>query len=399
MKTIQRRGLAIGGVVALVVAAVLVTPEGVPVEVGPVTRGPLVVTVDASAKTRVRQRRIVVAPASGHLPRIERRAGDTVAEGDLLAVIGPPAAAPLDPRTRADLEARLASAVAYSEEVAASVKRVAVTQAQAERELARLRPLFEEEVVSAQAFDNAGVEHQARTADLRAAELARETADRNVAVARAQLLRLDETARRPGSLAAGVPVRAPADGRVLRILCESEGPVQGGTPLLELGDPSSLEAVVEVLTSDAVGIAPGAPVLFERWGGAEPLRGKVRLVEPSGYTRVSALGVEEQRVNVVVDPEGAPGGWSKLGDGYRLEARIVIWQAETVKVPVAALARDAAGWSAFVIRDGRARLRRVEVGRRAVGEAQATGGLEPGDVVALHPSGRVRDGARVAIVR
>ncbi len=399
MKATHKRGLFVGAAAALVVAAALAIPERLPVEVAPVTRGPLVVTVDASGRTRVRQRRVVAAPAGGHLERIDRRPGDAVAAGDVLARLGAPAAAPLDPRTRAELEARLESAAAVSRETAAGVERAAMARAHAERELARLRPLFAAGGVSRQTLDGAEFEHEARRADLRAAELARETAARNVSVARAQLERFDETAARPGAFAADVLVRAPADGRVLRVLFESEGPVQAGTPLIEIGDLAALEAVVEVLTSDAVAIGPGAAVLFERWGGTEPLKGRVRLVEPSGFTKVSALGVEEQRVAVVVEPEGAADAWAKLGDGYRLEARIVVWEAETLKAPLAALVRDADGWSAFAVSGGRARVRRVEVGRRAVGEAQVTGGLAAGDVVVLYPSAHVRDGARVAVAR
>jgi HlyD family secretion protein len=401
MKTTRKRGLWILGLLALLAVAVLLKPERVPVEVAPVTRGPLVVTVDASARTRVRVRRVIVAPANGHLERIERRAGDAVGAGDVIARLGAPSSAPLDPRTRADLEARLASTVATAEEATAAVRRAAMSQEHAERELARARPLIEAQVIARQAFDDAEFEHEARGAELRAAELARETAGRNVAVARAQLMRLDDAIVRPAAANASGDawVRAPADGRVLRVLCESEGPVQAGTPLLELGDPSSLEVVAEVLTADAVVIPPGASVTFERWGGVEPLRGKVRLVEPSAFTKVSALGVEEQRVNVIIDPDGGAGAWAKLGDGYRLEARIAVWEAETVKVPLAALARDASGWSAFVIHGGQAQLRRVDVGRRALGEAQVRGGLVPSDLVALHPSSSVRDGARVAVAR
>ena len=399
MKMTRRRGWVIAALAAAAAAAALLVPERVPVEVASVTRGPLVVTVDASARTRVRERRIVVAPASGWLERIQARPGDAITAGAVLARIGAPVAAPLDPRTRAELEARLASAQAISEEAAAGVGLATVARDHAERELARLRPLFAAGGVSRQTLDAAEFEREARKAELRAAELALETAGRNVAVARAQLARSGETTRLPGAAATEVPALAPADGRLLRVLCESEGPVQAGTPLLEIGDPSALEAVVEVITSDAVAIAPRAAVLFERWGGAEPLTGRVRLVEPSGFTKLSALGVEEQRVNVVVDPEGAPDAWARLGDGYRLEARIVVWEAETLKAPLAALARDADGWSAFVVSGGRARTRRVEVGRRAVGEAQVTAGLAPGDVVVLYPSARLRDGARVAVER
>ncbi len=398
MKATHKRGLLIGAAAALVAVVALAIPGRVPVEVASVTRGPLVVTVDASARTRVRERRIVVAPAGGSLARIDRRPGDAVAAGDVLARIAGPASAPLDTRTRAELEARLASAAAVAAEASAGVERAAAARAHAARELARLRELFADGAATRQALDNGEFEHEARGIELRAAELARETADRNIAVARAQLVSLGEAAGWPGALAADMLVRAPADGRVLRVLWESEGTIQAGTPLVELGDPAALEAVVEVLTSDAVGIGPGAAVLFERWGGSEPLKGRVRLIEPSGFTKVSALGVEEQRVNVVVDPDGAA-AWRALGDGYRLEARIVVWEAETVKVPLAALSRGAGGWTTFVVSGGRASLRVVEIGRRAVGEAQVVSGLVPGDAVALYPSARLGDGGRVTIAR
>jgi HlyD family secretion protein len=191
-------------------------------------------------------------------------------------------------------------------------------------------------------------------------------------------------------------VRAPAGGRVLRVYQENEGPVAAGTPLLEIGDPAALEVVVDLLTADAVRVRPGAAAELDGFGGAAPLRGVVRLVEPSAFTKISALGIEEQRVLVVIDPAGDAAGWSVLGDGYRVDARILVWEAPAVlRVPAGALFRDREDWSAFVLVDGRARLRRIRIDHRAEGEVEVVDGLREGERVILHPSDRVSDGAEV----
>ena len=190
-----------------------------------------------------------------------------------------------------------------------------------------------------------------------------------------------------------IDVRSPVAGHVLRVHEESERIVAAGTPLLEVGDPGDIEVVVDVLSADAVRIRPGAPVAIEDWGGEQPLEARVRLVEPSGFTKVSALGVEEQRVNVVADFVDGPGA---LGDGYRVEARVVVWEApDVVRVPGSALFRRGDAWHVFVVERGTARLRRVEVGHRGSFEAELLAGLEPGERVVLHPSDRVQDGVRV----
>jgi HlyD family secretion protein len=196
----------------------------------------------------------------------------------------------------------------------------------------------------------------------------------------------------------GFSVHAPVRGQVLRVLQESEGVVPAGAPLVEIGNPLALEVVVDVLTTDAVDIRPGARVRIERWGGASALTGHVRQVEPSAFTRLSALGVEEQRVNIVIDLDAPHERWASLGDGYRVEASIVVWVGhDRLLVPVGAVFRQGEGWATYVVKDGRTRLRTVELGRRSAAEIEVVGGLRAGDRVVLYPTDNVRDGARAKV--
>jgi HlyD family secretion protein len=396
---VSRRRLALLAAVPLVGALLylVLRAPAVPVELGAATRGPLEVTVDEEGETRVRQRFVVAAPAAGRLLRIALDEGDRVEEDEVLAQLVP---APLDPRDRAAAEARLAAAE--------DAKRVAVAQAglaqaalaQAERDLARAERLREAGARSDEALEQARLARTRALREREAARFASERADHEAEAARAVLLAArtrrgaappDDPCATPGTC---IDVRAPVAAEVLRVHEESERIVLAGTPLLELGDPSSIEIVVDVLSADAVKIRPGAELRVEDWGGDEPLRATVRRVEPSGFTKISALGVEEQRVNVIGDFVDTPDG---LGDGYRIEARIVVWQADDVlRVPASALFRHGEGWAVFVVDGSVARRRAVEIGARGPFDAEVTGGLAPGESVVLHPSDRLADGVRVS---
>jgi HlyD family secretion protein len=391
-------GVALGAAALLAAGYYLVRAPAVPVELAEVTRGALRVTVDEEGETRVRERFVVAAPTSGRLLRIALDEGDSVGAGDVVARIVP---SPLDPRDQAAAQARLEAAQAQKQAAVARRSLAEAALAQARRDAERADLLRKAGTISAEAHEQARLSLTRAREEGRAAGFAVDAAEHEVQAARAALL----ASRAPGPRAGSggepcsdgsgpcVDVRAPVPGEVLRVLEESERIVLAGTPLLELGDPGDLEIVVDVLSADAVRIQPGAEMVVEDWGGDAPLRARVRLVEPSGFTKVSALGVDEQRVNVIGDFVDPPG---RLGDGFRVEARVVVWEgADVVRVPGSALFRRGDAWNVFVVDGGRARRREVEVGQRGTFEAEVRGGLEAGERVVLHPSDRVQDDVRV----
>lgn len=391
----SRRALAVAAALgAALLLWLAMRPDPVRIDVGRVTRGPLVVTVDEEGRTRVRDRYVVAAPVSGRLQRIEREEGDVVAVGDVVARIDP---APLDPRTRAQAEARLEQALATKRESEARVRQATAALAQAERELLRARKLAAAGTLAEQNRELAELAHTSRVQELGAVREAADAATHEVEAAEATLLQAREGAV-AGDGRVGddslLEVRAPAAGQVLRIPEKSQRVVAVGTPLLEVGDPARLEIVVDVLSADAVKIRPGAAMRLEAWGGEAALVGRVRRVEPSGFTKLSALGVEEQRVNVIGDFEGEPGA---LGDGYRLEARIVVWEGDDVlQLPASALFRRGGEWHVFALDGSVVRLRPVTIGARSSEAAELLSGLAEGDTVVLHPTDKLADGVRVA---
>ncbi|MBP0465185.1 HlyD family efflux transporter periplasmic adaptor subunit [Roseomonas sp. PWR1] len=390
---------------ALVAAAVLLAaggavfafrPRPVPVETAEVTRGRFEAFVEEDGRTRVRDRYVVSAPVAGQVLRLGARAGDAVARGDLVAEILAPPAALLGPRARREAEERVGAAEAMLQQAGVLVERAAAQRAQAEADAARMRELQARGAAPLQQLERAELAGRTAARDMLAAERRRHAAEHELDQARALLA----SAEAPGSAPERHDVRAPVAARVLRVLQESEAVVAAGAPLLELGDPAELEVAVDVLTTEAVGIRPGAPVAIERWGGPAPLEGRVRRVEPGAFTRVSALGVEEQRVWVLVDLVDPPERRAALGDGFRVDARITVEAIEdAVLVPVGALFRRGAGWAAFVVQDGVARERGVEIARRAARGAMVAGGLAPGETVILFPPSTLRDGARVSRAR
>ncbi len=398
-----RRALGIGVVLAVVVAGLVFAfmPQPVPVDIASVVHGPLRVTIDEEGRTRVKDVYVVSSPLAGRALRTDVEAGDFVSAGEtVIAMIEPTAPAFLDIRSRREREAAVKAAEAALTLAEADRERAQAELSYAQSELRRAESLVAREAISKAALDRAVLDAKSRGAAL-------ETTVAAVAMQRFEL----ETARAalidpgtPDSTSDNadnaenccVPVTAPVDGRVLRVFHESEAVVGAGTPLVEIGDPQDLQIVAELLSSDAVQVAPDAPVLIDDWGGTAALTGEIARVEPYGFTKVSALGVEEQRVNVIVDFTDPPEVWRPLGHGYRVTARIIVWQADNVlKVPVSALFRLGDRWAVFVVQDGRARSQIVEIGHRSGVEAEVNGGLAAGDVVVIYPSDLVVDGVAV----
>ena len=383
--------LAVVGFVAFLLLLAL-WPQSVAVDLAMVERGRLLVTVEEEGETRVRDRFLVSAPVAGQVLRIALEPGDRVhADETLLATFLPAAPNPLDARSRAEAEAAVAAARATLGGARAEEKRAEASLSLARSDLARSQELFEQRIVSQQAKDAAETEARAAQEAHHAAEFAMASAEHQLEMAQARLLQATG-----GSGGRPIEIRSPIDGVVFKRYRWSEGVVPAGEPLLELGDPRHLEIVSDLLSTDAVRVQPGDTVLIEQWGGDETLEGRVRLVEPSGFMKISALGVEEQRVNVIVDFQDPAGAWEKLGDGYRVEVRVVIWEGQdVVKVPTSALFRSGDDWAVFTFESGRARLVPIEVGRRNGLEAQVLSGLEASQQVVVHPGDSLEDGARV----
>jgi HlyD family secretion protein len=341
----------------------------------------------------VKDRYAVSAPVTGSVSRLLLQAGDLVKAGDTLAEIAPALSPLLDQRTRAEGEARLGAALSALGQAGAQKSRAEVARQLAQSELARAQRLGATGALTSQAVEQAEFNARITAEELASAEFAGKVAAEQVRVARVALGREggDNRGRH-------VDVLAPVSGRVLRVQKESAGVVQAGTPLLEVGDPEALEVVVDLLTTDAVHVQPGTPVEIKGWGGQHVIAGRVRRVEPSAFTKLSALGVEEQRVNITVaftDPRPA---WAALGDGYRVEARLVLWRADDVlKIPQGAAFRHGDGWATFIVDGGVARLAPIQIGHRGETEVEVTGGLAPGTTVAVHPGDRVKDAARVEL--
>lgn len=372
------------------------SPQPVLVDAAPVVRGPMQVTIEEEGRTRVRDRYVISAPVNGYLRRIRLRVGDRVEAGQIVAEIEPPKPAVLDPRSRAELEARVRAAEAALREAEQRARAVRVEAAYWEGELARTQRLLDSGDIPRDRYERV-------LAEARRAEAALASADEVVRRARAEL----EAARVALEISASAPsnpvgelirLRAPVGGRVLKVFRESEGTVAAGQPLVELADAQQLEVEVEVLSEDAVRIRPGTRVILEAWGGDQPLQGRVRAIEPVAHTKISALGVEEQRVTVIVDITSPRENWQRLGDGYRLEARFVLWESSNaLQVPASALFRYENGWAVFCVENGRARRRRVKPGHRTGFRAEILEGLQEGQLVITHPDDSIEDGTPVKI--
>ncbi|MDV3238581.1 MAG: efflux RND transporter periplasmic adaptor subunit [Gammaproteobacteria bacterium] len=387
------------GLTALALVAALVwgfMPRPVPVDVAAAGRGPLRVTVEEEGRTRVIDRYVVSAPVAGYVQRIQLRVGDAVVQCQTLAELEPLRSAVLDPRSRAEAEARVAAAQA-AVLAAEQTARAAVADAQiAQKDYERRKALFKDGRISREEHDRAEAAARRAEATRRSSAFAVEVARHELEAARTAL---EYSAAQSAGAAAPerVAVQSPVAGRVLRVLRESEGVVASGQPLIEIGDPAALEVEIEVLSADAVRIRPGMRVEFSRWGGDGILEGRVRVIEPTGFTKVSALGVEEQRVLVIADITSPPEQWSRLGDGYRVEASFILWEGDDVlQIPASALFRHGDGWAVFTLDAGRAHLAPVTVGHSNGFAAQIVDGMTEGAPVIVHPSDAIADGVRVA---
>ena len=391
--------LFIGGALLLLLLAWAFWPRPEPVDMALVERAPLAVTLDEEGETRVRDRFVVSAPLAGRVLRIELEPGDpVVADETVLATFQPQTPTLLDARSRAEAEAGARAARATLERARADRDRAQAELEFADADVERFRRLAADRIVSDEELESAELAARSRKEALEAAEFATQTARYQLEVARARLLEGSAVGGNPHPESTGSPIslRSPVDGVVLKRLRESEAVVPAGEPLLEVGQAAELEIVADYLSADAVKIRPGNRVLIEEWGGERALEGIVRRVEPSGFMKISALGVEEQRVNVVVDfvdpPEARPG----LADGFRVELRVVLWEGEDVlQVPTGSLFRSGDDWAVFAVESGRARLRTVEIGRQGGLVAEVLSGLDEGDRVLLHPGDSIEEGLRV----
>lgn len=387
-------GILLAGLLLLAIGYGFV-PQPPLVAVAPVARAPLQVTVREEGRTRVKDRYVISAPVPGFGQRVELEVGDTVAPDQRLLELEPLRSSLLDPRTRAEAEARVSVAEAN---LKATEERALATASEAklaESELSRLQSLYADGTATRQNVERAEADARGKLALQRSAEFAVDVARHELAAARAALQHSQSGG--PDGSPEVVPVTTPVAGKVLRVLHESEGVIQAGQPILEVGDPSALEVEAEVLSDDAVQIQPGMRVVLDRWGGA-PLEAVVRVIEPVGFTKVSALGVEEQRVLVIVDITSPREAWQSLGDGYRVEATFVLWEGDDVlQVPNSALFRGDAGWQVFVHQDGVAQLREVTLGKRGGLRSQVTAGLTAGERVITHPDDSVSPGVAVRL--
>ena len=391
----RKLGWVVGAIVVVAAIAMGFMPTPVLVDTASVDRGVFEVTVREEGKTRVVERYVISSPVAAYARRLEFDVGDEIQEGEVLLYLEPLRSQVLDPRTRAEAEARVtvarAALLVAQQEVSASE----ADATYAETDVARVRQLHERGAMSQTALDLAEAAALRTMARREAARRVVDVAEYDIEAANTAL-RYSQTAGAGGEM---VSVQSPVSGRVLRLLHESEGVVAAGQALIEVGDPDLLEVEVEVLSADAVKIAPGTEVRFERWGGEDALQGVVRVVEPVGFTKISALGVEEQRVLTVVDIVSPAQEWKRLGDQYRVDAIFIVWRGDDVlSLPSSALFRHRDGWATFVVEDDVAHLREVEIGRRSGLRAEIRSGLSTGEIVIVHPDDSIEDGSAIDIV-
>jgi HlyD family secretion protein len=391
MRFLKNKRLIAGAVIVLAIVAMAMWPESIEVSADTVERGPMQVTLDEDGETRIRDKFVVSAPVAGRLQRIVLEPGDPVVRGKTIVARLTTADAPLlDPRTRGELEAAVEASRAAVGQARAELERTTAELARARTTLQRQQELMKAGAIAADSLDAAETAVATAEEARKAAQFALSRSEYELQLARARL-------SAPAPAGRAVEVVAPVSGVILKRLRESESIVPAGEPLVEIGEPGRSEIVADFLSTDAVRIQPGAPVLVEGWGGSEPLHGRVRRVEPAGFMKVSALGVEEQRVNVLIDFEDSAAA-SRLGDGYRVEVRVVVWQEDdVVKVPVGALFRRGSDWAAFLVDGEQVRLQAVQLGQRNDVDAQVIKGLSPGQTVVLHPPDTLMDGARVTM--
>jgi HlyD family secretion protein len=389
---LRNRRLLVGALVVAALVAVAMWPRAIEVETATIGTGPMIVTIDEDGRTRVRDRFVVTAPVAGEVLRIELQPGDRVEKGKTrLATIRALAAMPLDPRSRAEAEAAVRATEAAVGRANAERARLSTALDLARRELTRVKALAAGGAVAREEVERRETEVTAAAEAVRAAEFAVAGADHELTVARARLLPVAS-----GGTTRDWVITSPVDGVVLARHRESQTVVPAGDVLLEIGDPTRLEIVADMLSADVVRIRTGSRVLVEEWGGPQALEGRVRRIEPAGFTKVSALGVEEQRVNVVIDFDASTEAARSLGDNYRVEVRVVVWEAPSVvKVSPGALFRQGSDWAVYVLDGDVARVRTVTIGERNASEAEVKSGLAAGDEVIVYPPDTLADGIRV----
>ena len=398
MKTVVRRKLFVIGVILVVVSATIYgfIPKAVDVDLVEVSRGPLQVTIEEEGRTRLKERFVLSAPTAGYMQRIGVKVGDPVRKGQILAALEPLRSQALDPRSRAEAEATVTAAQAGLNAAMEKERAATADGDYIEKRLERMTNLYAKGSVAKDQLDQ--IQSEARKA--RAFQGAAKAA---VDVARAELERIKKTLQdfTPGGRTEKrdtVHVSSPVDGTIFRVYRESEGTVAVGEPLMDVGNAKNLEVRVDLLSSDAAKMKKGVRVFFKRWGGEGTLTGMVRVVEPAGFTKVSSLGVEEQRVLVIADITSPPDVWRVLGDGYRLEAHFVVWEGkEILQVPASALFRSGTKWAVFLEDNGKARQRIVEIGHRNGLTAEIISGAKEKERVIAHPDDSIGDGTRIRL--
>jgi HlyD family secretion protein len=391
-RIVGRTIIVIIGVGAVALIALGFRPTPIPVVTGKVVKSSLEVTVDESGKTRVKSRYTVSAPVLGNLSRISLRAGDRVETGMVLATISPMTSGLLDQRSRNEATARAAMSQANVERSKVTISRAEAALAYAKEQAERQRQLLAKQGTSQVNVEQAEFSLRAAEEDLAAAQFSERVANHELAMARATVASMS------GGPSQGpvLELKSPIDGKVLRIIMESEGVVQPGMALIELGDPRALEVVVDVLSTDAVRISPGAVARVERWGGDHPLQARVRSKEPSAFTTRSALGVEEQRVPVLLDLVEPPEKWSSLGDGYRVETSIrTRYLPDAVLAPAGAVFRSGKDFTTYVVMGDNIKRTTFDAGERTPDWVEVKSGLSPGARLVLYPSDQIKDGVLV----
>ena len=405
MRWIKRAAWIVALLLVLAGVVWFAWPRPIPVDLATVTAAPMEVTIDDEAKTRVRHVYTVSAPISGKVLRISNpteahdislHVGDkVVADETIVAIMQPTSPSFLDIRSREELQAAVAAADAAVKLAEAEVRRIEAALAFSRQELQRAQSLAATNTISAKALDSAQLELATNEAALASTKAQLDIRRSEYALANARLIGPSDNDTL-GSAGCCIQIRAPATGRVLRVLQESEAVVAAGTPLVKIGDALDLEIVADLLSTDAVQIKAGAQVRIDGWGGA-PLQGAVTRVEPEGFVKVSALGIEEQRVRTIIDFVDPPEAWSALGNDFRVVVHVSLWSSDgALLVPVAALFRQGEEWAVFAVRDGRARTTVVTIDHRNERMAEVVSGLSPGDRVILHPSDRIEDGVAVS---
>jgi len=372
-------------------------PRAIAVDIATLSEGPMSVAIEDDGVTRVREVYVVSAPIAGRMLRVEVHAGDAIeAQKTVIATIEPADPAFRDARAQRELEFTVSAARAAQDLAAANVRGREADLKLGRQERERTRQLFSKGIVAKARLDNAEAAVVSLEAAVETAQAAFRQRAFEVKTAEASLVVPSDGGRTKGDKRCCFTIRAPIDGQILRVVQENEAVVQMGTPLVEVGDPANLEIVVDLLSTDAVKVSEGDNVLITRWGGEGALNARVRRVEPFGFMKVSSLGIEEQRVNVIVDLTDSRDRWRRLGHGYQIDAAILRWTSHKVlQVPIGALFRQGADWAVFRVDGSRARLTKVKIGQMNDRTAEVLDGLKTGDRVVSHPGERVSDGAAV----